>query len=560
MADPTNKLTVDTLGHSGVIIDLNTLEPTLPIDALKSAQNATHDPTQGYFGALRKRPGLKRFNAAYAGGIILGGIPMAVVGMGGAPASGGGGDTGSAAGAGDGSGAPGAGGSGGGPAVSPAGAGSFGGGGLFSGARLIIIGRSNNAASNTVGIGWYVTSKGLVDVANLVTTPGPPEVLNAYPPTALYAVAYGTPYAFVPSTGYLYYAVAHDQVSGVGGAALTIRKANGATDVVAAVLPVPGAIPAAWNATGTTVRAAITTMHLGTDGFIYIGQKLKADGQNTAGNAGRILKMDPSTGAVTVVNTNGAPTSDTSATYLTTIPYALAQFQNSLYWGEFNLTSSELKADTVTHMSATTSDQKYSVDDGGFSQGEACTWMYPFPQTAPASNPGMDVQANRVLFAGLATNKATPAYAYVLMRKRGAVGQATKWTAVKQGSGAAAVNANHMVSAVAFNDKLYVAFYNPTDTARIFEFTPIYTNLDTDGAWDGSGTWATVFTSGSVTDRVPYRLYADQTFIYAIGTLGQGAQAHHMVSTDGQSWTDKTSSLPATSQAFPIPLFFAVDQ
>src|SRR5258706_2903879 len=128
------KISIFTLGHTGVVIDPNSQEPTVPQDALALAQNAGPDPRAGRGGAIRKRPGLARFNIAYAGGVILGGIPMPVAEFGGAPVSGGGAivgtgdaDDGTSIGTGDMTGRPGGTFDGGPIATTPPGAGIFGG-------------------------------------------------------------------------------------------------------------------------------------------------------------------------------------------------------------------------------------------------------------------------------------------------------------------------------------------------------------------------------------------------------------------------------------------------
>src|SRR5712664_3687152 len=123
------KISIFTLGHTGVILDPNSQDPNVPQNALANAQNAGPDPRQGRGGAIRKRPGLARFNMLAAGGVILGGIPMPVAEFGGAPSSGGGafvgtGDTtdGTSVGTGNMTGAPGGTFTGGAIATTPAGA------------------------------------------------------------------------------------------------------------------------------------------------------------------------------------------------------------------------------------------------------------------------------------------------------------------------------------------------------------------------------------------------------------------------------------------------------
>ncbi len=549
------KIDVKTLGHSGVIIDPNTLEPALPDDSLRSAQNATHDPTQAAAGALRKRPGLKPFNLAYAGGPILGGIPMAVAGTGGAPATGGGGNTGSSTGAGDGTGAPGATSDGGAAAYAAAGAGAFGGGSLFGGARLIVIGIDDNTTSSQ-GAGWYVTSKKLANSASIVTTPGPPGKVYSFPPTATFPNAYGLPMCWHAASGYLFYAV--QNTGQVTGGAITIRKTNGGSDVLVCTVPISGGSSA--YATGTTIRYAVLTMHLGSDGFIYVGCKDKAAGQDTAGSWGSIFKLDPATNALAQLNVSSTPGATPNG--YAGLPYTLALFNGSLYWGEHNLgAGSDTQKDVNADIHGMTTDQTYGVTDHGFSDAAMVSWLYPFPQTAPASNPSMNLAANRILFCGFGVNATSATYAWIYSRDRSALQAAGAYTAQHQGSGGVgAVNGNYFVSAVAFNDKLYASFYNPGRAAKIFEFTPDYTSLATDGGWDGTGTWATVFTDAGGADRSALYLFVDDGVMYAISGAATPAR-FGMWSTDGSSWTDESANLPAGShQAFPFPVFAGFNQ
>lgn len=570
-----SKIDVKTLGHSGVIIDQNPLEPTLPDDALRSAQNAMHDPTQGYGGALRKRPGLRRFNLAYAGGAILGGIPIAVSGTGGAPSTGGGGDTGSnlgsgggasdgggtgsGIGAGDGTGAPG--GTSDGSTVSsfaPAGAGSFGGGSLFGNARLIIIGRDDNThGTGSGGTGWYVTSKKLANAANLVTSPGPPGRCYSYPNTSTFSASFGQPYVWHPASSFLYYAA--QDVDQSSGAAITIRRTNGGIDVAVCTLPKSGGTSAAVNnPSDLTIRYAVLTMHLGADGNIYIGCKDKASGQTTAGNWGAIFKLVPSTG--TLMQLNVTTVAGAVADGYAGLPYCIAQFQGYVYWGEHNLgASSDTQKDTNADIHAMTSDQDHASIDHGFSDAEVVGCLYPFPQTAPASDPNMNVQANQILFCGFGVNKTTPTFAWVYSRDRTAPGTSSAFTSQFQSSGGVATNGNGFLSMVAFNDKLYATYYNPGQAAKIYRFTPDYTSLAADGGWDGTGTWATAYTALSI---APLYLFVDDGVIYAVGGNGLGGTKLALWSTDGSSWTDGTANaIPASSnQSYPLPILVGFNQ
>lgn len=579
------KISIYTLGHSGVILDWNTLEPSLAEDSLKASQNASVEISQAHGGALRKRAGLKKFNIANAGGVILGGTPMAVAGTGGAPATGGGSSTGSSIGTGDGTGAPGGTFDGGSVSTPPAGGSAFGGGGsgspaIFGGARLVILGLYNNTHASTGGQGWFVTSKKLADAAVKETSPGPPEAVYLYPPTALFEQAKGShPFAIDPVSGYVFYAVSHQQVDGkdfadatLVQAAQVIRKTNGANDVVACVLPASSSSleSGVWSTDGAgtgKVRAAITAMVIG-ENHLYIAQKLRAGGQSVNdANAGRIVRLELTTGIVVVQNTNSVPSSDTTNTYIAGIPYCLAFFQGSVYWGNFNLHASELVQDTTVKMYATTVDKTYSVTDhAGIADGEAVSFLIPFPQTAPASDPHMDIAANEILFAGLMTNKATPALATCWARQRGAAGRGSTdalWAASKQGGTAETpANGNWWTSAVVFNDCLYAAYYNPGTSAHIYKFTPSYGAGHTaaDGGWNGDGTWTTAMSDAGTFH--PYNLYVDDGVLYVISMGTTDSARKFWYSLDGTTFTDESSNIGtfAGDKAYPLPILFGIDQ
>lgn len=295
------KLSIFTPGYTGVIIDHNPLDGNLPQDALLTAQNATPDPRQERAGALRKRPGLARFNIISAGGVILGGIPMPVAGFGGAPTSGGGGNTGdsddgSSYGTGDMTGAPGgtfgASGAQGGDApaeTTPPGASQFGGGSLFSGARLFVIGRqgSDDAFSDEGGAGWYVSSKGLADVANIQSaTPGPPIGPYQYPPVTPFDSAWSTLSAVGFEGTPLYYAAAYgSQILGIGSTTtrtvgsgamgLQIRSNNGGTDALLATIFASRAKGTGIDNPGTNL-ATVTVSSVGS-GY-HVGDQLTVVG------------------------------------------------------------------------------------------------------------------------------------------------------------------------------------------------------------------------------------------------------------------------------------------
>lgn len=532
---------VYTPGRSGVNVDTDPF--LLQDDELQVAENCYHDPTNKHGGALRKRRGLLKFNSVAAGGVILGGITMAVAGAGGAAAATGTGLTGDDAGSGDGTGAPGATLDGASISYPAPGSAIFGGGALFAGARIIAVGRDNNASGDNRGIGWYVTSKGFADTALAVTTPGPPGG-NYHLPSVLFPNTHGLPMAFVESTGYLYYAAAHDQIISAGTSAVaTIRKTNGGIDTLVATIP--GATVAAAFSNGNVStgqnRVVINWLHLGYDGYIYVAVQDKVGGSDGAGNYGRVFKMSLS-GSLTELPQNSATTG---------VPYCVAYFNGHVYWGDFLKNSSGAVSATLTQASITrvSSDLLLAVTDFGPSigttAGAVVTSMCVFPK---------DDIDNQCLFVGLGVASADYVSVWVSVRRS----TPSPWASSLTATGGAATSGNHFSSLVEFNDKLYGCWYNTTNLAKIYEFTPTLSSVDTDGGWDGTGTWATVLTDSSGVE--PYVLHVDDGVIYAISGVGGGVVRAYS-STDGAVWTNRDANFSDFGSAsYPLPIFMGVDQ
>lgn len=225
------KLTVYTLGASGVIIDPHPLEPTLPNDALTSAINMVHDPKSAHGGGLRNRDGLIPFNPVTTGGIILGGAPMIVVGTAGAPV-------------------PTPGEPPGGPPGSPTGPSGDPSPGvpIFPvpvGKRGLIIGRRGPLSAQLGDTGWIVTSSRVEDPASLPipVLPGPPGCMERplINPSDSNGVWTGYP-GFAIVQGYLYYAESHDATFNAvtihgGVVSPTLHRTNGFEDHIIARLP-----------------------------------------------------------------------------------------------------------------------------------------------------------------------------------------------------------------------------------------------------------------------------------------------------------------------------------
>lgn len=516
MAD---KIAVKTLGHSGVILDQNPLEPSLPDDSLRSAQNAMHDPRLGYGGALRKRPGLKRFNSAYAGGPILGGIPMAVAGTGGAPVSGGGSLTGSDIGTGDGTGAPGGTSDGGSAAFAPAGAGAFTASTIFSGARLVALGRAASASSS--GVGYYLGSRGWANAPNLTTIPAAPLAIPADPP--LYSTNQDTigP-QFCLLDGWTYYQ--GDTTDGTGNSgAHVIRRTNGAVDMAVAT------IPAGTQTGATTNRFGADHFHAGSDGFIYIA----VHDNNVTGTskASRLMRLDPTTFILTeVIHT------------VTADAYMILPI-----FARFGSVAGSSRIFLGQYIGGADSNANIYISDAAGSSFSADTNVA-----------GYDVVTcfelfNGKLWAGFRVNTAGSPSANLLASRdpNAAAGAAGAWTFHSDLS-AIVENKSFIVDMQVWRDgKMYVSVFSPTNATAY-----IYTV-------DSTGLFTQVYTA---TSSVPFFLWNDPDdpnygagYLYAIGAVYGSGGGKVLTTTDGVTWGTHTA-LSATDSSVVGPVFIGVSQ
>ena len=541
----SGKLSIFTLGHSGVIIDKNTLEPSLPDDSMQQAQNAVHDPERGHAGGLRLRNGFAKFNGVSTGDIILGGIPMAVAESGGAPVGGGailgtgdsgegGGVLGTSPGTGDMTGAPGGTFDGGAAATSPAGAGAFTASALFGGVRLIAIGLDDNVGGNDGGRAWYLTSTGFNDTAIKSTvSKGPCEVYSFPTFTAPFVNGCQGQPSCIGQDGRLYYAASHgNQATGgdVNGT-LPIYVTDGGSNTLLATIPKNTYSQAI--ATGTTVRAGVMGMHAAYDGFIYIAVKDKYNNQDSAGSCGRIFRLRPTTGELVEWSTGAAvlpPPVFTSG-----VPYCVNYFQGYLYFGVHS------GAIDVT-ASVYASNGTEAVQDNSFNSDTLISCM---------------AQYNGRLFLGTGVNKTVVTLASLFSRNpNNAPGSGSGWSghvfdAARTGNG---TNGNSYPSMVVFNDALYVAWHAPSTATKIYKVVA-------DNPGDPTSVSFTISTvySGAA-GNAPLNLYVDGSKIYAISS-GDSIANVAVVSSDGSSWTDKSANFGALGTAsFAIPVFFAMNQ
>ncbi len=524
---------VFTLGHTGVIIDANPFEPSKLDDSLQLSQNAEHDPRAGHLGALRKRAGWARFNAANAGGAILGGIPMPVAEFGGAPSSGGGaligtGDDfgGTPPGSGDGTGSPG-GTTDGQPRATPnPGPGSW--NPPFANERVVVIARNGTGApSDSGGAGWFVTSKNLTQATTTVTTPGFGGPYG-YPAVAPFDELWGTPGCVL--NGKLYYAGNHG--SQVTGSASPIRINTGATDSLFTTIPVStdGRAFVNYPTLSGAKRQAIVAMRAGSDGNIYIAVKDKFYGQNTNGNAGRVFRLSPTTGALTQMLSEP-----------TMLPYCVEYFDGHVFQGSY---IPQAVANQLVTVVATSSDELHAVVDRSFGSTDASmiscmtVWKNTLVVGVGCYQTGSGVESGSYL-------------ATIHLRfQGGSLGDTANWNAInfdtaRTGRG---VNGNVVVSSIVFNGDLYVSWYSPGGAGRVYRFTCVDDTLTSSSA---------LVDTLVLNSNRAFTLFVDDGVLYAVGG-SIGVSSKVFVTPDGTTWTDKSAQISGGS--YVLPVLFGVDQ
>jgi len=514
-------LDVFTLGAAGVVIDPHPLQPGVPPYALTIAQNATHDARAGFGGAVRKRPGLVRFNQASAGGPVLGGIPMGVAGTGGAPATGGGGVLGDGAGSGEGTGAPGqtTDGTGTSNAGASAGAGSFNGGSsLFSGARLIVLGLDTNNGDD--GYGWYLSSKRLADAAQLVTTPGPPgAALN----TGMDYGQHGRPFVQT-GDGWVYYMVANSEST--SGNTPQVRRTNGASDQAVITITAEA---------NPNDQALVVSMAYG-NGTVFIGVR---DSIWNATTAGRILLVDHTTRNLRA-----------TLPVLTRVPYCMTWAGNRLFYG-LNPIYTEL---AVAAGSLAAWSEALGTGIEGVDAYSGSNYNEPFTKCV--------VEFNGCLYIGTLADSAGSHgnFLYAAALDSSVLGGLGTPTGLSGGAlstlaGGTIAGYAGIQSLVEYKGALYASWYNSGHESAIVKGTVVT-------AGSPGLTWTSAWSDTGASDRVPYQLYVDAGGRYAIGTRGMSANKHVMWTEDGVTWTDATSTFFTNnpSTGYPINVFFGLSQ
>lgn len=576
-----SRIGIYTLGHTGVIVDPNFLEPLLSDDSMQFAQNATHEPQAEHGGGIRKRQGLQQFNAVSLGGAILGGIPMPVAGTGGAPAPAGtttiddpadasGTDgTGSSVGTGNGTGAPGATSDGGAASTSgSSGASAFGGGAagsgtVFSGRRLLIIGRDDGTNGGQIGEGWYKTSALYgTDTPVSLTSPGPPSVPQA--PGLVPAGdpdGDGNPGAVGDNMGvwlgsWYYFA----QVIPLStDDRITVQRTNGVQ--VQAAFSIPKNPNSVANVNGSSDQRQfqnVISFHAGSNGLLYVCviDKYVNTGASHPGKAQSVYAWDPVGQTLAVIAQTLGATGDRiisqAQLFNVNVGGALGSAGPYLFTGDF-VGAVDTAATVSAWLPLGFKNTGLGVEDyAGVSTQDAITCM---------------AQYNGRLWAGSRCNSAAPALPYLISRDPNqALGSATAWTTYSgttvglpsiASSNLSFYSSMVVMPATAANGNvnyLCLAYFNQhTSTAYIF--TAVANNY---GALNSAMTFAQVF---SVAASAPITLNVDSGILFAIWTKGLGNGSKIYSSVDTVTWDAGTTLGTLSNSSYSLAgLFLGLNQ
>jgi hypothetical protein len=279
---------------------------------------------------------------------------------------------------------------------------------------------------------------------------------------------------------------------------------------------------------------AITSLHYGTDGFIYVTVKDKFDGQDVAGSVGRALRLRPTDGSLVEWNL-GQPGEGTGTPMLFTyLPYCSCYFDGRLYVGTFPAAINETAQLRSTDGTNSVTPQSF-VGTGHAFAFHSCLTIY-----------------NGRLFLGTGVWETTPSFAMLWSRAPGPV-TGSEWFSPLTAAVGAAQQGNYFVSMVVFGDSLYASYLNPSQGAAIYR-------VKANAPGDPTSQSFTV-TSTLTLSTYPYYLFVDQNTMYAVGS-SEPAQSKAYTTTDGTTWTDQTANgVPTLGNSSRMrPMFVGLTQ
>ncbi len=522
------KLSVYTLGVSGVIIDPDPLEPSLPPDSLVSCQNLIHDPKSGHGGGLRNRDGLAKFNPTTTGGIILGGAAMIVVGTGGAPdpTSPGthpppGGSPGSPS-------PPGTPGSV--PAPPP----------LFptpAGKRGLIIGQRGNFTEQVGDTGWFCTSAGMADPVVLPppVVPGPPGQMEG-------DLAGGVPnscWSGFPGIaivqGFMYYAQSHTTAINAVGAhggvnSPVLHRTNGLVDESIARIPSSNVLddnPAdhghGYDYDGQPQPSIVAIVGANNDTvFLSVLDKMHVSTEPTSRDIARVFRYSVTDGNLTEVPLID-PTTDVGfgpGLWLE-LPFTMAWYVDRLWLGGLGVGGGAVlwKCNPNVDLPAV----KYANNSHA-----RFTVLLPFDGYLWVGAQAFDTGGLGAIFHAPLVRFPADDLASPVVSIDPSIAELT------------ARAKNGYVSLVVFRSTIYASYWNgELGVSHIYKFI----SYGDDSTID---TWSIVHTGAEVLS-----LFVDNDVLYAIGrTNGGSANLIAFVSTDGTTFTNKTSTLAVGSNKY----------
>lgn len=544
MAKPS-KLQVYSLGVSGVILDLNPLDPSLPLDALVIAQNVIHDPKSLHGGGLRNRDGLMYFNAAYMGGSILGGAPMVVPGTGGAPTPTGptipGGTPGTPV-------EPSTG-----DPADPGGPGIP----TSPGVRTIVVGRIDSSTTLPADSGWFLTTPLVATPPTIDSTFGPPGIATRSIP---FYPNWATQSGFATAAGFLYYPGwttpdfgpfedRTQDIRALGNAVTpTLRRVDGTVDQEVCSIPIhtaleddhtlgtysygphPAPIPPGGGVVqqrGDDAQPAIVSIIAATTDVLYLGIADVGASYNqeidplfltyVGTDIGRIFRYTISTNLLVEI-----PLVTPGDTW-EQIPYCMAWFGDQLWFGGYS--------------AATASAEVWRVDP------LASLPEIRIADASPVLRPTVMIVFDGNLFIGYQNRDPTGIGGSTFHANIEQIDVDSTAVTMAQpyvGPDGIAGSSNGYVTAVEFLGSLYFSWVDPGVKCRVYRYNP--STLD----------WTVVLELTGAASAFALHMVVDQSTLYLFGGIassGTGGTRYMATTPDGVTFTDRTTAFYVNANA-----------